>query len=69
MLERIRHEGFEVLALPTDSNASIELAADDETLDHADWLGTRWEVDAEQTIKALDGNGRLSYRKTFHLES
>jgi UDP-2,4-diacetamido-2,4,6-trideoxy-beta-L-altropyranose hydrolase len=54
MLERIRHEGFEVLALPTDSNASIELAADDETLDHADWLGTRWEVDAEQTIKALD---------------
>ena len=54
MLERIRHEGFEVLALPADSNASIELAADDETLDHADWLGTRWKVDAEQTIKALE---------------
>jgi hypothetical protein len=54
MLERIRREGFEVLALRTDSNASIELAVDDETLDHVDWLGTRWEVDAEQTIKALD---------------
>ena len=68
MLERIRHEGFEVLALPTDSNASIELATDDETLDHADWPGTRWEVDAEQTIKALDDSGCLSDRKTLHLE-
>ena len=55
MLERIRHEGFKVLALPTDSNSSIELAADDETLDHADWLGTRWEVDAEQTIEVVEG--------------
>jgi len=55
MLERIRHEGFEVLALPTDSNTSIELAADDETLDYADWLGTRWEVDAAQTIEVVEG--------------
>lgn len=53
MLEQIRHHGFEVLVLPSDSSASIEMVADKKTLDHAHWLGVCWEVDAEQTIEAL----------------
>jgi len=54
MLDLIQHEGFDALALPIDSNTSAKLAADDETLYHADWLGTHWEIDAEQTINALE---------------
>ena len=44
MLEQIRHHGFEVLALPNDSSASIEMVADKKTLSHAHWLGVCWEV-------------------------
>lgn len=54
LIEKIRHEGFECIAF-TKSCEIYDLAnANGSALAHADWLGASWQLDAEQTIQALD---------------
>lgn len=53
LLERIRQEGFDVMALPHISKANTDKVSAEPILAHADWLGADWQTDAQQTIDAL----------------
>ena len=50
LLELIRKQGFEAVALPLqDEDAQRPTEADKQPLTHAPWLGSDWSTDAEQT--------------------
>lgn len=50
LLELIREQGFETIALPFEATDSrLSPAVDAQSLEHAAWLGTDWATDAEQT--------------------
>lgn len=54
LLEQIRQEGFEAIALPlTDQRDRPSPPADQPRLAHAPWLGATWSEDAAQTLAAL----------------
>ena len=54
LLDEIREQGFEALALPRYSEDSQQVLQPDEPLlDHVAWLGTDWASDAEATESAL----------------
>lgn len=62
MAARIVAQGFEVLFL-SEKRGSAE--ADASVLAHADWLGTDWQADADQTITAL-GDSRPDWLIVDH---
>lgn len=54
--EVIKRRGFELHQLKQDLRADQSKHSEgDFTLAHADWLGTSWQRDAEQTLKVLAG--------------
>jgi UDP-2,4-diacetamido-2,4,6-trideoxy-beta-L-altropyranose hydrolase len=56
MLELIRQAGFEAIALPMlEPDNLADTLVNERVLAHAQWLGTTWQMDAEQTIVALGG--------------
>lgn len=52
----IHQRGFDVLALPVDSNSGSPAVASPHSAPiHADWLGSDWLTDAAQTLEAIGG--------------
>jgi UDP-2,4-diacetamido-2,4,6-trideoxy-beta-L-altropyranose hydrolase len=66
MLEVIRQAGFEVIALPVlDRDNFADRQVNEQVVSHAQWLGTTWQMDAEQTIAAL-GNAQPDWLIVDH---
>lgn len=53
LIEKIRQEGFECIALAKSTEIHEVYDADESALMHANWLSTNWQNDAQQTIHAL----------------
>lgn len=51
----IAHEGFDIHILNSASSSGLYFE-EGSALAHAHWLGTAWQHDAEQTLKAISGN-------------
>lgn len=54
LIDKIRLEGFQCIALAKSSVIDTMHHADRKVLAHADWLGASWQHDAQQTIQVLE---------------
>lgn len=55
LFEKIRQDGFNTIVLSHENETPQESEPHELKLAHADWLGSTWQTDAEQTIEALRG--------------
>ncbi len=55
LIDLIRNRGFTAIGLPLDVQ-SPSRAVDEVELTHANWVGARWEIDAQQTLFAANAN-------------
>lgn len=65
LIEKIRQEGFECIALAKHSEIHEPNDAIGSALAHAEWLGASWQSDAQQTIQAL-GAERVDWLVVDH---
>jgi UDP-2,4-diacetamido-2,4,6-trideoxy-beta-L-altropyranose hydrolase len=65
LIEKIRHEGFECIALVKSAELKEMHDAKDPALAHADWLGASCQSDAQDTINAL-GMDRVDWLVVDH---
>ena len=56
LIEKIKKEDFEVIILPKSNNSDRKLIYKKKETIYSDWLGSNWDLDAEQTINALNNN-------------
>lgn len=49
----LRMKGYKVHLLPQHNTNLTSISTEESSLDHADWLGCSWELDAKQTLCAL----------------
>ena len=65
LIEKIRQEDFECIALAKSTEIREKDDADEPVLAHAEWLGESWQSDAKQTIEAL-GAERVDWLVVDH---
>ena len=54
LIEKIIKENFEVIVLPLSRKTKKIKTFKDPNIEYSDWIGSSWEEDAKQTIKALN---------------